>query len=73
MGRYEDAHRELERAAALTPQDAVILEHLARVKIKIGHPQQARAVAERALQFVSESEDKEVGTRLKLLLEELEQ
>ncbi|UCG93382.1 MAG: tetratricopeptide repeat protein [candidate division WOR-3 bacterium] len=55
MGRYEDALKDLKRAADLTP-DAVILEHLGDVYMKLDNLDEARATYERALEQDPENE-----------------
>ena len=71
-GKFKDAERELARAVSLTGGDAVILEHYALVLLKLGKKDEAREVLKRALDHSGESDDKEVGERLKKLLSSIE-
>lgn len=72
-GRMKDAVRELERAVTATGgQDAVIYEHLALVYEQAGERAKAREAAERALPLAPKSDDKEVLSRLKILIERLD-
>lgn len=72
MGKLPEAQRELERATELTPNDAVIMEHLAIILLARGDKLHAAEIAARALQFAPNSDDKEVGGRLKSLLSRIE-
>lgn len=54
MGEYEEALEDLEHAADIT-EDAVILEHLGDVYMKLGEPDKAREVYKKALEFNSET------------------
>ena len=71
-GQYIEAERELERAVKVISTDAVILEHLAQAKFKVGKLREALDVAHKAQQFVKQSDDKEVGPRLEKLISEVE-
>ena len=71
-GRIQDSLREMEKAVALVGNDAVILEHYAVVLKAVGRNKKALEVAKKAMLFAEESDDKEVGARLKRLIEELE-
>ena len=71
-GRTQDALREMERAVGLVSNDAVILEHYAVVLKAVGRHKKALEFAKKAMLFVAESDDKEVGERLKKLIGELE-
>ena len=72
QGKYKDAERELSRAVQLAGTDAVILEHYALVLVKLGKKDEASQIVKRALAHAGESDDKEVGERLKKLLVTLE-
>ncbi|MFN8392594.1 MAG: tetratricopeptide repeat protein [Bdellovibrionota bacterium] len=71
QGRYKEAVHELEHAVKSVPNDAVILEHYALALIKTNNAKKAKEIVERALSHASESDDKQVGERLKKLLSEL--
>ena len=71
-GRVQDALRDMEKAVELVGNDAVILEHYAVVLKTVGRQKKATEIAKKALQYADESDDKDVGTRLKKLIEELE-
>ena len=71
MGRFEDACRDLRRAAQLTHEDAVILEHYARALFRTGKNAEALEIVEKALKLAPESDDKNVGERLKKLQQEI--
>ncbi len=72
QGKFKDAERELARAVGITGSDAVILEHYAVVLQKLGKREEALDVVQRGLLHAGESDDKEVGERLKKLASQLE-
>jgi len=72
QGRYREANVELEKAVLAVPTDAVILEHYATILIKLNNKKKAREVIQKALLHADESDDKQVGERLKTLLEKVE-
>ncbi len=51
LGRYDEARRELEQAAALGSPDAVIHEHLGDALMALGLPEEARRAWQRALEI----------------------
>jgi tetratricopeptide (TPR) repeat protein len=61
MGRYEDALQELKRASEIV-EDAVILEHLGDVYIKLDDLGRAKDAYDRALEF--EPDNKELRRKL---------
>lgn len=67
-GEYKKALAQLEKAAELVPNDAVILEHLARGYKAVGKLDLARTVAEKALEYAPESEDTATMSRLRKFL-----
>ena len=71
MGKLQDAKRELERAVKLVPDDAVLLEHLGIVYKALNDRKKATEVVRKGLENAPKSDDKEVGGRLKTLLDEL--
>ena len=54
MGEYERAREDLERAASIA-EDAVILEHLGDVYMKLNEPEKARQVYEKAREYDTEN------------------
>ncbi len=54
----------IKRAVELAPRDAVILEHKAILQRELGQYAEAIETLEKAEQFVSESDDKEVADRI---------
>ncbi len=72
QGKFKDATRELEKAVKMIATDAVILEHYALSLVKTNDKKKALETVERALLHVAESDDKEVGERLKKLRSELQ-
>ena len=71
QGKFQEAVKELEKAAKKVPNDAVILEHYARALIKVGSKNAAETVLKKALEHAPTSDDKEVAARVKSLLDEL--
>ena len=56
MGEYEKALEDLERATNIV-EDAVILEHLGDVYMKLGEPGKAREVYKKALEFAPDNKN----------------
>ena len=56
MGKYEEALSELKRASEIV-EDAVILEHLGDVYIKLDDQGRAMDAYERALEFEPDNEE----------------
>ena len=71
QGRYGKAKDQLEKAAKLTPNDAVILEHLAIIYQRLGLNNKAHKTFIKALNNAPLSEDDEIEDRIKRTLEEL--
>jgi tetratricopeptide (TPR) repeat protein len=71
QGRLPQALEKLEKAVAVVPNDAVILEHLAIVYQEVGRAVDAKKIAEKALEFAADSDDKGVIGRLKKLLQSI--
>jgi tetratricopeptide (TPR) repeat protein len=72
-GDYRKALKQLERAAKLAPEDAVVLEHLALTQLKVGERKKALITLKRALGFAPSSDDQGAGGRIQKLISELEQ
>ena len=71
-GTIIQGRKEFEKLLKIVSTDAVILEHLAQAKMKVGKFSEALEVARRAQQFAPQSDDKEVGERLEKLIRILE-
>lgn len=71
MERYEDAYIQLNKAVEIVKDDAVILEHFAIACMKRGEKNKAIEILKRAEKQAPESDDKNVGERIKKLLDEL--
>lgn len=71
-GDYEEALATLKKAVSIVKDDAVILEHYALTLEKLNQIKEASFVASQALQYVSRSEDKDVGNRLRAVVERLQ-
>ena len=72
-GKNVEALKLIKRAVELAPRDAVILEHKAILQQELGQYAEALETLEKAEQFVSESDDKEVGGRIAEALEEIKE
>lgn len=71
MNKLNIAIKEIRRALDLSPNDAVILEHLAKVQLAIGKKKEAKETLRRVVENSLNSEDKQVGDRARMLLQSL--
>jgi len=71
-GRFEDAYHYIAKALEFEPTDAVILEHFGEIQVKLGLRKEALATLQSALEHAPESDDEEVGPRVKDRIEEIQ-
>ena len=56
-GRYEEAYKEIQRAAEIIPDDPTILDHLGDIYLKLDNVEQAKAYWEKVLLLEPDNED----------------